>query len=671
MIPTPHRHLAVVAFFVVLTIGMTWPVAYTLTSRVAGEGGDPWQTLWRFEDTEQQLRENGLVFDATPRLVNLSTWPWLPLHLLFGQPVTYNLVWLLSFILSGVTMYALSRTLLPEARWAPVIAGLLFMFAPYHVAHSLGHFGAMQMQWLPLYILLLWRFALRPHWGLALALAVVTTLQAWTEHHYFLWLLLFTPLWLWYFWKAIRPQWNLKKAVPYLAFFLLWLGLTVAVPYWPTIQLAASTNSALDLGDEQRIRFSSDLFSLIAPAEFHPIWGSVSKLLFTQHFTGNVSEATQYLGLISLLLILFFHQAIPREQKRFWLLILAVFLVISFGPWLHVLGYVLPLPLPWAVVDELPIFSSVRAVARAGSLVQVATAMLVAFVAATQLKRRSMAFLVGALILLDFLFLPFPTQSTELSPAYEAVRQLPGQSLIELPAATNYAAASRALYASMSHGKEVVGSIALERADGDASLRTIRSLPALRQLLYLRTGDEELPRRDFFNQELVETFPDVVRWLDAGGVLIHTDSLTPRQVHAAQNFLERDLGLAPQRFDDVLLYEVAPMPVPNDGIFLSRDDAWGVAEVEGIVHAALKSHAAITLYSRQSIDRRVELTFVLESSGKNPLTVTPDHGASTTLQPAPERQRVAVTIPAHGQVRVVFQGEGAYTLVDPAMRLLP
>ena len=112
------RQLAVLSFFVAISLIMTLPVVLNLTTHVAGSGGDPWQTLWRLASTEQQLREavmhgelktflaTELLGQGSPRLVNLAVWPYLPLQFLGGEVLTYNLVWLLSFMMAGWGMYA-------------------------------------------------------------------------------------------------------------------------------------------------------------------------------------------------------------------------------------------------------------------------------------------------------------------------------------------------------------------------------------------------------------------------------------------------------------------------------------------------------------------------------------------------------------------------------------
>lgn len=569
------RHIVVAALYSGLTLLMTMPVITSLTSHVAGQGGDPWQTMWRFEH-EWENRDLLRVFGGgEARLVNNSVWPWMGLHIAFGEPVAYNLVLLFSFILSGYFMYLLVRHLTRHEA-AAFLAGVLYMFLPFHVAHSLGHFGAMQTQWLPLAILLLLMWVKQPTAWRTVGLALVVTLQSWTEHHYFLWLGIVAVIFVIFQLKHLLipdPSPHLRRRdhlsasgersavgrVRWIQGILLCVLIFIfaLLPWLPTMKLAAQGGSSIELGSEQTIRFSADIFSYITPPQWQPMWGGISYELFGRHFTGNVVEATQFLGFLPVLLLLFFHQSLPRRQKVFWLSVATVFFVISLGPWLHIFGEILPVPLPYALFDSLPVFSAVRAVARAGVMVGLSMSVLFGWVLARELKRPISGAIVLALILAEFLFLPVPLQTTKLSQAYNVIAHSPGKSLIEIPAATNYAVASQALYASLIHDKEVVGNIALERASGSETLKELRSLPGLRQLLFLRTKALKEDLQDpVFGQDLEKALRQVLQELDVRVIAVHADSLSAPQRKAVAYFLEKRMGWTGEKYDDIVLYKI-------------------------------------------------------------------------------------------------------------------
>lgn len=701
------RHSSAILFFAVVTLLVSLPAVFNLTTHIIGSGGDPWQTLWRFEQKTSQLTAAMTTHQlgayaaeeffggGLPRLVNLSVWPWLWLHVLVGEPLAYNLIWLLSYVVAGYAMYLLMHWLLSshiqsknsvinsqqEVIMASVLAGLYYMLLPYHVAHSFGHFGAMQVQWLPLLVLVGLLFLKQPTLWRIVGLVVLFTVQAWTEHHYALWFVLFAAIAL--TWRlVIDPSWRRWHGrLSYLTLLVAVLALYPTASYLPTIRLAQSPTNTLDLGWEQTIRFSADLFAYVVPAPFQSIWGGLFNTIFSSRFSGNVTEATHYLGVTALLLIAFFHQHIPRATKRFWLTIAAFFLVLSLGPRLHILGALVPIPLPFSALDSLPVFSVIRAIGRSGVMVGLATAVLLGWVIATQVKRPAFAVVIGLLILIEFLYIPVPRISAALSPAYEVVGSLPGTHLIELPAATNYAAASRALYASNRHGKSIVGNIALERAFTADELWEAQSLPALRQLLYLRTSHIREDRDDFFAQDPVETIVDTFTWLDIGGILIHTDSLSSQQLSAVRAWLQDDLHLTPQVFDDALLYATGDLPATitdqSDGVFLARDDRWENVRFDAItntIYADVSNEATTVLYNVREVPVTVELTVTLAPSSTGSLVVTDN--ATTVADLSGEISGATVTIPltlSPGSHELTWRNRvpGTVRLQNPTLHVVP
>jgi hypothetical protein len=73
-----------------------------------------------------------------------------------GPVAAYNWLVLLSFPLSAASAYLLARylTLSPPGAF---IAAIAFAFSPFHLAHAAYHPHIAQTQWIPLYLLALWR----------------------------------------------------------------------------------------------------------------------------------------------------------------------------------------------------------------------------------------------------------------------------------------------------------------------------------------------------------------------------------------------------------------------------------------------------------------------------------------------------------------------------------
>jgi hypothetical protein len=686
------RQLAVISLYILFVLIMSWPAITSINTQLIGSGGDPWQVLWRFDESWQaaqlEVGENGIgsaikheFGGGEPRLVNLSVWPWMWAHLLLGQPAGYNVIWLLSFALSGYGMYLLSNYLINRredeeketkseiAKQAPAfIAGLVYMLMPYHIAHSFGHFGAMQIQWIPLILLSLFML-LRKQTLVRVALfTLLMTVQAWTEHHYTLWLGVFFVWLLIYLLITKKKRKLTKKTAIYAAITTVILTITVILPYWPTIQLATQTDSIIQLGPEQLIRFSADPIAYIVPASFHPLWGWLSNNIFSQHFTGNVGESTLFLGLLPILLVLFYHQKIPKKQKKFWFITAIIFWIISLGPKLHLMGYVTPIFMPYALIDNFPVLNSVRTVARAAIFVNLSWVILLAWVLKTQIQRYISISVIIFIVLVEFLFWPMPIMPYQMPLAYKQIRDLPGEAVIEIPAATNYQAASKALYGSHLHNKKLINNIALERALGAQAYEEIRSMPALRQLLYLRTDHILEDRQDFFRQDMTETLFDVAKWLKANQIVVHQDSLSQQQRKAVAHLLEEKSGLTRQVVEDTWLYELNNEH-QGDGVFISRDDGWKNVALNtstGEVNAEIKDQAGLVIYNTKDDSVMVQINWKIDEVDSKNLDIL----TSANVNNYQNSNLEILVKPGKTTMQLINKGEGSIRIIEPRMNVL-
>ncbi|MCE9642711.1 MAG: hypothetical protein K8Q97_00140 [Candidatus Andersenbacteria bacterium] len=654
-------HIKVLGLYIVLLGLMTMPVILHMQSRVAGIGGDPWQTMWRFTVKEQQ-GFRGFLADVLgkgdPQLVNLSIWPWMPIHAVLGEPAGYNTIFLLNFLLSGYAMALLVSMLVKKPIFspAPVMAGIAYMFAPYHIAHSLGHFGAMQLEWIPFILATTLSYIRKQNIWKVILLSVLVVIQAWEEHHYALWLAVFALITGVVYWPAIRQLFGGQARIKFLLSSIVFIAimvLGVIVPNIPTVKLANTDSSALTLGIDQTTRFSADLFAFITPAPFQPVWGSVFDNLFGQYFTGNTAESVQYIGVGILIAILFFKKHIPVLQKRLWFGALIVFGIISLGPVLHIFGHVTSIPLPYALLAKLPVFSAIRTISRAGVFVTIASCVLFGWVVATNYHRLRTTYIIAGFLLLDFLFIPFPMQSAVLSPAYSMLASVPGSSIIEIPAATNYVAASRSLYGETIDHKQAIGNIALERGQSQDTFNLAKSVPAIRQLLYLRTTELEQDRPELFTQDLRETLPDAMTWLDTSAILLHTDSISSTQKNAVEKFLDDQNIFSKTSFGDADVYiRNTNMQTKADGVFLIRGDGFenvGYDPKRLATFAEIPNAATAILVNVSKKPVHVELSYTVPDESQDSLILQDEHGNML------DKKNIIVQ---PGQLSVVFKNTG-------------
>ena len=155
------------AAYLAITIAATWPLVGGLGRDVAWDLGDSvlntWILAWDCEQIRAILGGDfsrfATFFDANifhPSPLTLAYSEHLipqalqifPVYVVSGNPILcYNLVFLSTFVLSGLGMYLLVRELTGNAL-AGFIAGLLFAFAPYRLPQS-SHVQVLSSQWMP------------------------------------------------------------------------------------------------------------------------------------------------------------------------------------------------------------------------------------------------------------------------------------------------------------------------------------------------------------------------------------------------------------------------------------------------------------------------------------------------------------------------------------------
>jgi hypothetical protein len=142
---------AVLALAVIVTVAIAAPVLRAPSERVfgmeiVGRHHDPFTVMAQFGHRIGVGVYSQPITDITGAfLARLS-----------GPVAAYNWLVLLSFPLSAAAAYLLARHLaLSQA--AATIAAITYAFSPFHLAHAAYHPHIAQTQWLPLYLLALWR----------------------------------------------------------------------------------------------------------------------------------------------------------------------------------------------------------------------------------------------------------------------------------------------------------------------------------------------------------------------------------------------------------------------------------------------------------------------------------------------------------------------------------
>ena len=431
-------------------------------TRWLGYAGDPQQTTWFLRWTPYAIAhgQNPLLTDriAYPGGANLmwNTSVMLlgivlaPITLTLGPVVAYNVAIALAFGLSGVVAYVALRRLVGPG--AAALAGALFYeFSPYTTAHALGQLNLTVAVTPPLVLLLLHEALVRREWSarrVGLALGTLAVLQAFVSQEMLassgIAALVFAGV-LWWQRRDAAAE-VAGRALRGLGWALLVFLPVMAVP----LAVQVFGPQALHGHVQPPGFFVSDLLGLVVPTQSQ-LLAPTGALDVAGRFTGNPVEWSAYLGVPLMVLLAFAAVRWWRVDMRVRVATICgvVYLVLSLGPSLHVGGHDTGIPLPWAVIDRVPLLSNLlpgRMTLYLDLCVAVVLAIAVQNVAATTGAQRRRALLALAAVGVGILpAMPLPTDTVPVPSFFTsgAAARLPAQgSVLVAPFTTDFTASA-------------------------------------------------------------------------------------------------------------------------------------------------------------------------------------------------------------------------------------
>lgn len=399
--------LAFIISVIVSTIFL-YPVIFDMNNKIAGFNftNEPYGVIWCFWWLKfaflHKIPMDFMNTIAYPFGITTTIVPVYPLWGLLAKYLTiftneifaYNSLLLLSFPLSMLTMYMLmfylSRNMLVS-----IFSALIYSFCPFHFVRVWQHLGTAQIQWMPLYILALFRLHEKPSFKFSLFLALALILNYYYDVYYAYFMLMLTVL----FFAAIifRKEEFLAK-VRFTKFLILGVAvgailiIPVLLPFLSTlpqdIHRAASVRSLVRPFDDLFAQSARPL-SYILPFTEQPIFGG-----FTKMFTGtdlwgtSITEHNIFLGFIPMFLALlaFIKRKeislllrLPRVNPKFILFFSFALVIFSWvfsqPPWWDIFGFRLYMP-AFFMYKLLPMF---RAYVRWGIVVMLGVSILAGF----------------------------------------------------------------------------------------------------------------------------------------------------------------------------------------------------------------------------------------------------------------------------------------------------
>ncbi len=494
------RNLATVGTYLVLTLIMTWPLPMLFARAIPGDGFDGWQNYWNLWWVSKAfLEEHTSPFYTHylyyPRGVSLLFHTLnlpngllaMPFQVLFGPAVAYNFVVLFSSVLSGYGAFLLALEV-ARSRHAAFVAGIIYAFSPFRFAHLLGHMQVFSTEWIPFFILTLFR-AMKG--GSLLLPALFLVLSSLCDWYQALYLALFTVLYLgWLAWKkSLDPGVALRIG----AIWGLW-GFALS-PLVLSMLLEMLRYRFMFAPPEHALLLSADLLAFVTPSEFHPLWGKWAGRI-AGNFTASLSERTVFLGYTALALAVLAWRK-KEKDASLWMAVGLLFLALALGPRLHVMGRTLPVPLPYAFLRPIPLMAMARSVSRFALMVTLSLGLMAAMGVKPISRRLYPVFIL--FILLEYWPAPYPFSPPDTPTFYRELAREPGDfAIINLP--MNWDRPRYLLYQTV-HGKRLVSGY-ISREDP----RTlVERMPVLQHFRHLR--------EDIIRVDLARITPSVMAYL--------------------------------------------------------------------------------------------------------------------------------------------------------------
>ena len=260
--------VAVFAAYLVLTVVMTWPLAPRMRTDIAADIGDPLLNAWIIAWDATHLGRglwHANIFHPHPYALAYSEHllaqaiQILPLYALTSNPILcYNVLFLLSFALSGFGMFLFAREL-TGSRTAAFVAGAAYAFAPYRFS-NLSHLQVLSSAWMPFAL-----YGLRRYFETGRVLALAGAAAAWLLQNlscgYYL--LFFSPILLLYAcWElTTRRRWTDVKTLTHVIAAGAIVVLATVPFLVPYLRLRALGFSARSLAETDK--FSADSYAYL------------------------------------------------------------------------------------------------------------------------------------------------------------------------------------------------------------------------------------------------------------------------------------------------------------------------------------------------------------------------------------------------------------------------
>ena len=636
-------HFLALGCYTLLGLLVTFPLITQFDRQIiANQPGqvDGYLGIWNVWWTSQALTSGEPLYH-TPRLFHPQGldlfWQTLsvpqgllalPITLLFEPLVAYNFLIVASYTLGGYAAFLFVRYLLAREYgldWATqtsaLIAGAIYALAPFHNQKVLdAQLEVASIQWLPLALLAVHILLERRTWPWVIISALLLLWVGLGTWYYGLFVLIYTGMaaGLWALGGTDWPD-RLRRLAWGLSPLVVWLVLMAQ----RLIDLARTGDELLGDARVEQYDAAADLIAFWLPNPLHPLWGAAIERMYLGWYPGDILWNVS-LGLVGTILAIG-GVWVARLKVWRWVVLAVLTALFAMGAELKLFGFETGLPLPYALLRDLP---GIRSSHRPNHIVLITiliTALLAAYGVRSLLSRWPRwrwgigAGLLVAIFAIDGWAGSQPLFARPMPTAYHELRAAEG-AFLPIPTHLNISNSEHLWYQTV-HERPIIGGF----IGREPPYPLARYAPGFKEL---RFGVAEAD--DIISPGWPSAARESLAAYGISHVLYHPPTM--RETLPSMQALIGEMGLVATVQDPLLeVYPVPPLTEVRPLVYLGA--GWGPIERDGDDRWRwMEGRAEIYLYNPHSEVQVIRLHLDLEAyERERPLTIVLGEQGQATL----------------------------------------
>ncbi len=386
---------AAVAYLLIALV-LFYPLALNMRTLTPGSSGDSYQNLWdiwwvgnaMFNLHTSIYYTNllfwpigaNLVYQTMSPLLSLISVPFQAVGVVFA----YNVIFFLSFVLSGLGMMLLAKHITKNS-YAAFFAGVVFTFSSFHIAQAYAHMSFLNIMFVPLFLYFLLRYMHEGKrvdvFGMSASFALSALVGGDEQTLMLVLLLAFAAIAYLVLNKNRKRMFSVRFASNAALFLVLsfiigiWLFLPTANALLHGSALSA-TNSMNNL--QYNEVWSSDMLSFFTPSYYNGFFSWLTNGTYSSLYADTPTERTAYISFTVLCLVIYFSHK-QQKQAAPWIAGAVVFGLLSLGPYIEFNGIVSQIPCLYYLYHLIPYINSIREPGRFNLMTTMFFAILAAF----------------------------------------------------------------------------------------------------------------------------------------------------------------------------------------------------------------------------------------------------------------------------------------------------